>query len=63
VKQAITAICFGSNADALVFSHLTVNLDMAGSPFATGSSDTPIRLSQRSSTQVPLTVMFTVVNV
>lgn len=61
-RSAVTLCVSNPNRDALVFRQVTVNLDVAGAPVASGSSAAPIRVAPSSSTRVPLTVVTTVRN-
>ncbi|MGI4765787.1 MAG: LEA type 2 family protein, partial [Janthinobacterium lividum] len=61
-RSAVTLCVSNPNPDALVVRRVTVNLDVAGAPLASGSSAAPIRLAPSSSTRVPLTVVTTARN-
>lgn len=61
-RSAVTLCVSNPNPDALVVRQVTVNLDVAGTPLASGSSAAPIRLAPSSSMRVPLTVVRTVRN-
>ena len=61
-RSAVTLCVSNPNPDALVVRQVTVDLDVAGTPLASGSSAAPIRLAPSSSTRVPLTVVTTVRN-
>lgn len=61
-RLAVTLCVTNPNPDALLFRQVTVNLNLADAPLATGVSDAPIQLAPLSSTRVPLTVMTTVRN-
>ncbi len=58
-RSAVMLCVTNPNRDALVFRQVTVNLDVAGSPVASGSSAVPIRLAPSSSTRVPFMVVTT----
>lgn len=61
-RSSVTLCVSNPNPEALVVRQVTVSLDVAGIPLASGSSVTPIRLAPSSSMRVPLTVVTMVTN-
>lgn len=63
-QQLKTVLCVTNpNTNELGFRRVTVSLDVSGLPFASGVSDSPIRLPPLSSTAVPFTVSTTTQNI
>ena len=61
-QLAVTLCVTNPNPDEIAFRRVTADLDVSGSPLATGASDLSVRLPPRSSTAVPFTVVTTVQN-
>lgn len=62
-QQLATTLCVTNpNPNEIAFRRVTVALDVADAPLATGASDLPVRLPPSSSTAVPFTVVTTVQN-
>ncbi len=60
-QQLAATLCVTNpNANEIAFRRVSVALEVAGSPLATGASVLPVRLPPMSSTAVPFTVMTTV---
>ena len=57
--SSVTLCVTNPNPDALVFRRVTVTLDLAGIPLATGSSDAALVVPALSSTRMPIVVLAT----
>ena len=61
-QLAVTLCVTNPNSNQLSFRRVTADLDVSGSPLATGTSDLPVRLPPLSSTTVPFAVVTTIQN-
>ena len=61
-QLAVTLCVTNPNASDLTFRRVSADLDVSGSPLATGVSDLAVRLPALSSAVVPFTVVTTVQN-